>query len=55
MFNGLKKMVGAKSTDDITSQTAISATPDLLQTPCLTRSAKKRKVTQTSGFSSKRR
>lgn len=57
MFNGLKKIVGAKSTDDIsstTSRSSIANTPDLLKTPIITRSAKKRKA-QAAGFSSKRR
>lgn len=54
MFHGLKKMVSSKSVDEGTKQIA-SATPDLLLTPCLTRSAKKRKVVHSTGFSSKRR
>lgn len=55
MFHGLKKMVSSKSVDDSHKQMT-SATPDLLLTPCLTRSAaKKRKVMQSTGFSSKRR
>lgn len=54
MFHGLKKMVSSKSVDEGSKQIT-SVTPDLLLTPCLTRSAKKRKVVQSTGFSNKRR
>lgn len=50
MLNGLKKMVGNK-TDDVPIPTAV--TPDLLITPSLSRSMKKRKVE--GGFSAKKR
>ncbi|KAK9869240.1 hypothetical protein WA026_002991 [Henosepilachna vigintioctopunctata] len=50
MFNGLKKMVGNKS--DEVSPTIV--TPDLLLTPSITRSVKKRKM-ETLGLSNKRK
>lgn len=53
MLHGLRKMVSSKS-EDCTKQISI-ATPDLLLTPNLTQSAKKRKNLQQSGFSTKRR
>lgn len=45
MFNGLKKMVGSK-----TAEENPTVTPDLLLTPCPSRSAKKRKF-DNGGFS----
>ncbi|KAI4467623.1 rho gtpase activating protein 11a [Holotrichia oblita] len=45
MFNGLKKIVSSKPPEEIPA-----ITPDLLMTPCATRSAKKRKFENT-GFS----
>lgn len=49
MFSGLKKIVGGKET----SQSSL-VTPDLLMTPVITRSSKKRKI-DNSGISQKKR
>lgn len=49
MFNGLKKIVGSKAEE----MPSTPVTPDLLMTPSLTKSAKKRKVD--NGFSAKKR
>ncbi|GJQ76282.1 hypothetical protein Trydic_g2012 [Trypoxylus dichotomus] len=45
MFNGLKKIVSSKPSEEIST-----VTPDILLTPCATRSAKKRKF-DNGGFS----
>lgn len=41
MFNGIKKMVGSKANED---NNANVVTPDLLLTPCIRKSVKKRRV-----------
>ncbi|KAF2885228.1 hypothetical protein ILUMI_20947 [Ignelater luminosus] len=52
MFNGLRKIVSSKSVDTVTSPVLV--TPDLLITPNLTKSAKKRKL-EGGGFSNKKK
>lgn len=53
MFSGIKKMVGSNKTVEENEQPPqIILAPDLLLTPCITRSAKKRKV---EGISNKKR
>lgn len=52
MFNGLRKIVGSAigSTDEL------DTTPEHNPaTPCLTKTAKKRKVLDTGGFSAKKK
>lgn len=50
MFNGIKKMVAGKTVEE--NEPQIIVAPDLLLTPCITRSAKKRKI---EGISNKKR
>lgn len=55
MFNGLKKIVGGKSTDDDYGQFPVDiVTPDLLLTP-INRSVKKRKSIDGNGLSNKKK
>lgn len=50
LFNGLKKIVSGKVTEEPPVEVI---TPDVLLTPCLTRSCRKRKIE--NSFSSKKR
>lgn len=53
MFNGLKKIVGGKSEEPQNSN-VVATTPDLLITPSISRSIKKRKG-DLNGFSTKKK
>lgn len=52
MFSGIKKMVASNKTVEENEQPQIISAPDMLLTPCITRSAKKRKL---DGISNKKR
>lgn len=51
MFNGIRKMIGAKgSSEDLDKSDEMNPV-----TPCISKSAKKRKVTEASAFSAKKK
>lgn len=51
MFNGLRKMVGSRGSTE-----SLDETPEINPaTPCLTKTAKKRKVLDGHGFSAKKK
>lgn len=55
MFNGFKKIVGAIGSSESLDKTAEAIGDSIQSTPCLSKSAKKRKVTDNISFSSKKK
>lgn len=55
MFNGIKKMVGAIGSSENLDSSPERQSQQMATTPCLSKSAKKRKLSESSAFSSKKK